>query len=295
MPARSISVIVGILLVVQLGGMAFANFFSVMDRLMGLRWLFPVGLRPRVRWSLPFFFVIWMASLLAQTLVYSGLGIIPSLTSDDADSLRAILTITFCNALFLILIPLLTGPGLKPGLERLGLTGPHLQYQVVTGLRMAWLVSPYIYMINLIANLVFENQSHAVMKMLDSGLSSATIALSTVTAVVLAPFVEEMLFRGLLLGALVRKSSIVQARHRAWLVRLSNVACSMLFAILHISAWPSPIGIFFLSLALGKLYISTGRLWPCVVAHAAFNLTGILGMIAAVLMKQADTLALILP
>lgn len=118
MPTRSISVIVGILLVVQLGGMAFANFFSVMDRLMGLRWLFPVGLRPRVRWSLPFFFLIWMGSLLAQTAVHSSLGIIPSLASDDADSLRAILTITFCNALFLVLIPLLTGPGLKPGLER---------------------------------------------------------------------------------------------------------------------------------------------------------------------------------
>lgn len=295
MPTRSISVIVGILLVGQLGGMAFANFFSIMDRLMGMRWLFPVGLRPRVRWSLPFFLVIWMASLLAQTAVYSSLGVIPDLGEDENSSLRAILTITFCNALFLILIPILTGPGLKPGLERLGLSGPHLQYQAVTGLRMAWLVSPYIYMINLIANLVFEQQSHAVMKMLDSGLSSATIALSALTAVVLAPFVEEMMFRGLLLGALIRKSSIVQARHRAWLVRLSNVVCSLFFALLHFSAWPSPIGIFFLSLALGKLYISTGRLWPCVVAHAAFNLTGILGMIAAVLMRKSEVVAMIVP
>ncbi len=286
---------VGILLVVQLGGMAFANFFSIMDRLMGLRWLFPVGLRPRVRWSLPFFFVIWVGSLVSQIAVVSSLGYIPSLAGEDESSLRSILTITLCNAIFLVLIPVLTGPGFKPGLERLGLSGPHIQYQVVTGLRMAWLISPYIYMINLIANLVFEHRTHAVMKMLDGGLNSATIVLSAVSAVVLAPVVEEMLFRGLLLGALIRKSSVVQARHRAWLVRLSNVACSLFFAILHFSAWPAPFGIFFLSLALGKLYISTGRLWPCVVAHAVFNLTGILGMIAAVLMRQADAVAVILP
>lgn len=293
MQIPALSMIVSVLLVVQLGGMAMANFFSVMDRLMGLRWLFPVGLRPRVRWSLPLFFGIWIASILIQQAIYESLGLFSALDGEEASSMRSIVTVTLANALFMVLIPVLVGPGLRPGLDRLGLTGPHLQYQAMTGVRMAWLASPYIYMVNLIANLVFEHQAHQVSKMLEGGLSPFTVGISAVTAVALAPMVEEMMFRGLLLGALIRKSSVVQARHRGWLIRLANVVCSLFFAMLHFSAWPSPIGIFFLSLVLGKLYIVTGRLWPCVVAHAVFNLTGILGMIAAVLMRESGAVAFI--
>lgn len=295
MPTSSLSLIVGILLFAQLGGMVVSNFFSIMDWLMGLRWLFPVGPRPRVRWSLPLFFVIWFGLLLVQMAIFKSLGLFPGFGTEAGSAMRSIVTVTLANALSLILIPLFTGPGLKPGLERLGLAGPNLKYQAMTGIRMAWLVSPYVYMINLIANLVFEHQAHKVSEMLAGGLNPFTVSLSAMTAVVLAPLVEEMLFRGLLLGALVRKSQVVAARHRGWLIRLSNVASSLFFALLHIDAWPSPIGIFFLSLALGKLYIATGRLWPCVVAHAVFNLTGILGMIAAVLMQEKEALALILP
>jgi membrane protease YdiL (CAAX protease family) len=275
------------MLFLQFGGMVVANFVCLYDRLNSNRWLFPIGLRPRVRWSLPFFFVVWIFSLFLQFVTYAVLKKVPAFEGDDLDSFRAISTISICNAIMICLIPILTGPGLRPGLERLGLTGPYLRYQFATGLKMAWLVSPYVYLVNFVANLVFEPQSHEVMKMLDGGLSTGTVALSAVTAVVFAPLAEEIMFRSLLLGALIRKTSVVPADRRAILVKAANVACSLLFALLHSSAWPAPFGIFLLSLALGKLYISTGRLWPCIVAHAVFNLTGVLGMVMFVMSRNS--------
>lgn len=295
MDSNTLGVLIGLLLMIQVGGMLFANFFSVMDRLMGIRWLWPVGVRPRVWWSLPFFFVVWVATLIFQNAVYGVFGLLPAFEDKDQSSLRAILTITVCNAVSLLVIPILVGPGWGDGLKRLGMMGPDLARQFRVGVRMAWLISPYVYMVNLMANLYFEQSRHDVMKMLERGLSSLTIVLSAVTAVILAPIVEEMLFRGLLLGALVRKSAIVPAHRRRLLVMGANVVTSLFFAILHIAAWPSPIGIFLLSLGLGKLYVATGRLWPCIAAHAVFNLTGILGMIAAVMFGKEQALAFLLP
>lgn len=285
MDTNALALLVSILLMFQVVGMIAANFCSIMDRLMGVRWLGPVGMRPRVRWSFPFFFAVWIFTLIFQIAVYRAVGVVPSLGDEANDSLRAILTITLCNAVAVVLVPVVVGPGWDRGLERLGMNGPDLHRQFRTGVRMAWLISPYVYAVNLMANLYFEQEQHEVMKMLEGGLSAGTIVLSALTAVVLAPLVEEMMFRGLLLGALVRKSQIVDARYRRLPVMVANVAVSVFFASLHASAWPSPIGIFVLSLGLGKLYIATGRLWPSIAAHAVFNLTGILGMIATALAR----------
>jgi membrane protease YdiL (CAAX protease family) len=57
-----------------------------------------------------------------------------------------------------------------------------------------------------------------------------------------------------------------------------NVVClpaivlsSLLFAGLHMPQWPAPIGIFFLSLALGVVYQRTGSLLTAMVMHGVFN------------------------
>jgi membrane protease YdiL (CAAX protease family) len=46
---------------------------------------------------------------------------------------------------------------------------------------------------------------------------------------------------------------------------------SILFAAVHVDAWPSPIPLFPLALILGYVYWRTHRLLPCVVLHALFN------------------------
>jgi membrane protease YdiL (CAAX protease family) len=49
------------------------------------------------------------------------------------------------------------------------------------------------------------------------------------------------------------------------------VVTSLLFAGLHAPQWPAPIGIFFLSMALGVVYQRTGSLLTAMVMHGVFN------------------------
>jgi membrane protease YdiL (CAAX protease family) len=88
-------------------------------------------------------------------------------------------------------------------------------------------------------------------------------------AAVMAPFVEELFFRGFLFGVYCRRQPV-------WLAYLVS---SLLFTILHLE--PNrmnpqqmaglSIGIFLLALLLAWLYHHTGSLYPGMVAHAVNN------------------------
>ncbi|MFZ4645133.1 MAG: CPBP family intramembrane glutamic endopeptidase [Gemmataceae bacterium] len=59
----------------------------------------------------------------------------------------------------------------------------------------------------------------------------------------------------------------------------SAVAGAMVFSAVHAFAWPSPAGLLPLACGLVWLREKTGRLWPCMLVHAAFNGLGTLLMI----------------
>jgi len=78
-------------------------------------------------------------------------------------------------------------------------------------------------------------------------------------AVAFAPPAEEYLFRGLLFRALDRE----------WGGWAAVIGSTLFFTVYHpMPAWV-PVGLVGLILAL--LFKTTGRLWPCVVVHAAYN------------------------
>jgi len=52
---------------------------------------------------------------------------------------------------------------------------------------------------------------------------------------------------------------------------LAIVACSTLFAAMHVSQWPAPIPLFVLALGLGYVFARTGRVLPCIVVHVLLN------------------------
>lgn len=87
--------------------------------------------------------------------------------------------------------------------------------------------------------------------------------------VIVAPVVEESLFRGLLQGAL-------ESRLRVW---LAIVLAAVPFALLH---GPTP-AVFFLfwSLPVGWVVWRTGSIRPGVVVHAINNLVGAVALFAA--------------
>jgi len=76
-----------------------------------------------------------------------------------------------------------------------------------------------------------------------------------------APLVEELFYRGLLLGAL-RKRGVGPV--------LASVLCGAVFAAMHLQPLQF-LGLFVLGTVLSGLVLRTGRIGAAVVAHATFN------------------------
>lgn len=100
-----------------------------------------------------------------------------------------------------------------------------------------------------------------------------TLAFFFVVAVGMAPLLEEVLFRGMLLPALMPRIGFARA---ALLVTL-------LFAALHGFQiglyWPALLGIFLCGWILAWLRQRTGVLWPSVAFHVGFNFTAFVPVI----------------
>jgi membrane protease YdiL (CAAX protease family) len=72
-----------------------------------------------------------------------------------------------------------------------------------------------------------------------------------------------------------------EKRHQAWqemTSQLSVYGSAMLFAILHVDAWPAPIALFVMGIGLGILARSTQSLIGPIVFHAAFNLVAFIAL-----------------
>jgi Predicted metal-dependent membrane protease len=90
------------------------------------------------------------------------------------------------------------------------------------------------------------------------------------------PLVEELLFRGVLLSALL------QRWHAGWAVTLTSLG----FALIHLPGlqyqWYALPGLALLALVLAWLRLRSGSIWPAVVAHGVNNLLAVLGWFVAI-------------
>jgi len=99
-------------------------------------------------------------------------------------------------------------------------------------------------------------------------------ALLLFAAGVLAPFVEELFFRGFLFG-------VYRRRQPLW---VAYFVSSVLFTLLHLEPTRMnvpqmaglSVGIFLLAMLLAWLYQHTGSLYPGILAHAVNNATGLI-------------------
>lgn len=87
-------------------------------------------------------------------------------------------------------------------------------------------------------------------------------------AIILAPWAEEFVFRGLLFSL---------AKHLGW-PKAGWFGVSFLFALIHANA-PSFLSLFVLALALTWLYEKTGGLLAPVMAHSLFNCANVVILI----------------
>lgn len=108
---------------------------------------------------------------------------------------------------------------------------------------------------------------------LQIGTAHWQIALMGVALIVLAPFGEELLFRGMLLRGLAR-------RLRFWPSALISGA---VFASSHFDAyvlWPRALGLALTGVALAWLYRWRGY-WASVAAHATVNVVAFIALVAS--------------
>ena len=90
------------------------------------------------------------------------------------------------------------------------------------------------------------------------------VAVLALVIVVGAPFVEELMFRGLLQGAFARRINDV----------LAMVLVAVWFALIHFRPIEYP-GLFAFGLVLGTCALVTRRIGMSIAAHLAFNATGL--------------------
>lgn len=98
------------------------------------------------------------------------------------------------------------------------------------------------------------------------GGGAAGLVLAVVATVLVAPFAEELFFRGLVLPPLRRRFGL-------WLAVAIDAA---LFSLLHFTPTVFP-PIFIMGAFFSLLYLYTGSIWPGVILHGTVNLLAILG------------------
>lgn len=100
---------------------------------------------------------------------------------------------------------------------------------------------------------------------LSDSAPGAWFLLLVFVVVVCAPVIEELIYRGLVQQGLANSLG----RTKAWLI------AAALFAAIHLVPVEFP-GLFVFALVLGWCYRRTDRLGLCIVAHMAFNASGLL-------------------
>jgi membrane protease YdiL (CAAX protease family) len=93
------------------------------------------------------------------------------------------------------------------------------------------------------------------------GMDWHHVALFSVVSIVVAPVVEEIVFRGLLYVPLYRKVGR----------GLAIIMTSLIWTQIHFEDLPTSVGIFIMGLILGWLYDRTGSLLTTIVLHSFKN------------------------
>lgn len=106
---------------------------------------------------------------------------------------------------------------------------------------------------------IMENQAAATTEILLGGTSAGDLISSILIVGLIGPFAEEVFFR----GALQRSIYGPHPWKAVWWTAL-------IFSLLHFQMYGF-VPRFLLGLWFGYLYLWTGNLWPCVLAHALNN------------------------
>lgn len=131
--------------------------------------------------------------------------------------------------------------------------------------------------------------AHPIISLLKRSESVFPFVACIVTAVVIAPIVEEFLFRVVLQGWLEKlegncdRGDVGSASSNGRVFGLWPVAASAaVFSLAHFGNGPDMVALFVFALGLGYLYRQTHRLLPGIVVHFLLNAWSMLALVALV-------------
>ena len=131
-------------------------------------------------------------------------------------------------------------------------------------------VTVTIYFAKLFTNQDYQMQQHQQLEMITEYPQLPLRIMIVFVAVVIAPLLEEMMFRGFIQTTI---RSFFNIRNSAW---PAIAASSVFFAMMHADPghWPS---LFILGVCLGYSYEKSGSLFRPIFIHLFFNATSIIG------------------
>jgi membrane protease YdiL (CAAX protease family) len=159
------------------------------------------------------------------------------------------------------------------GLWRVGVLPRKPLRDLLLGVRALFVAIPLVMGTILVAQVVgslFGYQAptiaHDLLNMLLESDSTTATALIIFSATVVAPVLEEAIFRGVFQSVLVEWFG----KPMRWSVVLVGAT---VFALIHVGAVPvqALFGLFVFGVVLGWLYERTGSLWPSIIVHIGFN------------------------
>lgn len=141
-------------------------------------------------------------------------------------------------------------------------TGDDIVKAVLWGLALM----PTLAVLNLVVHLVFGADEHPQAGLMFDQMSAAQLAVAAAFSVVVVPFAEELVFRGIVLSALLERGPADPVARR----RLAIGVSSLIFGLFHVDPLIIPATTA-LGAAAAMLRLRTGSLWPAVVLHGFNN------------------------
>jgi membrane protease YdiL (CAAX protease family) len=223
----------------------------------------------RVRWGIPDALWCYLAGILGAIV---GLTVTGARPDDDRVAVLAAGLLGQYGASVGVLVAVSRTKGLGSLRADFGLTVRARDWSAVLG-GVGLQVAIGIALVPIV-HLVDESQT--VVRDLDEA-SGAELWLLAVTALLLAPVLEELLFRGLLLRALLRRTTPVAA------VAVSAVVFALVHPLLDPSLGSVAVvpGLLGVGLLTGVLAVRTGDLSRPILVHLGFNLLTVVGALAA--------------
>ncbi|MGE0759202.1 MAG: lysostaphin resistance A-like protein [Pirellulaceae bacterium] len=242
-------------------------------------------------------------------LLREGFGVdyVPGTENLDLDARASVMLASGVATLVACLLTLLwLAVRYRASGSQLGFVWQRVPQDVRLGMAAFVMLAPLVYGIQLVLVQLVKSE-HPLLELLKESSSPRFFALAGFTAVVVAPFVEEVFFRLLLQGWMERaarsRESLrtllmggypvdeqpahatsqtpatmespaalpSQGGGSAVSPRWPLFVSSALFAMAHWSHGPDPIPLFVLALGLGYLYRQTHRLVPSIVLHFCLN------------------------